>query len=196
MATNMKIPQRLFMFWSTAVVCPQVRTHEHICRGIRRLIFRQFPVAFVLPDTCKKNILGNVLFSDGMWNVKMSGRPDGLFGVAQIMVCVIENSIAKVPATVAQYPFFFHRQPQLSQGKASPIMTIFYASPTFEGEASDGCKKTRRPVVSATSATASVSVRDRSMEGLLRSLHISSENPQQKLGALRGAPKNKLARCH
>ena len=37
----------------------------------------------------------------------MRGRPDGLFGVAQIMLCVNENSKAKVPATVALYPFFF-----------------------------------------------------------------------------------------
>ena len=37
----------------------------------------------------------------------MRDRPHGLFGVAQIMLCGSENSIAKVPATVAQYPFFF-----------------------------------------------------------------------------------------
>ena len=66
--------------------------------------------------------------------------------------------------------FFFNRQRLLSKGKAWPIKTIFYASPTFEGEASDGCKKTRRPLVSAKSATASVSVRDRSLKGLFRSL--------------------------
>ena len=80
-------------------------------------------------------------------------------------------------------------------------MTIFGASKTYEGEASDGCKKTRRPVVSATSATASVSARDRSLKRLFRPLYISSENPQQKLGTLHGALK-KLAtemsppRCH
>ena len=62
--------------------------------------------------------LGNIQFSEGMWNVKMRGRPDGLFGVAQIMLCVNENSKAKVPATVALYPFFFYRQAPLSQGKA------------------------------------------------------------------------------
>ena len=100
-----------------------MRTHEHICRGIRRLIFRQFSSGIRTPLTLAKNILGNVLFSDGMWNVKVTGGPDGLFVVAQIMLCVIENSIAMVPATVAQYPFFFHRQ-----GMARPIMTIFGAS--------------------------------------------------------------------
>ena len=126
-------------------------------------------MAFVLL-TLAKNILGNVLFSDGMWDVKVRGRPHGLFGVAQIMLCVIENSIAKVPATVAQYPFFFHRQPQLSQGMSRPTMTIFGASKTFERETCDRYKKTRRPLVPATSATASVSVRDRSFKGLFRSL--------------------------
>ena len=73
-------------------------------------------------------------------------------------------------------------------------MTIFGASKTFESEASERRKKTRRPVVSATSATASVAARDRSFKGLFRPLCISSEYPQQKLGTLRGAPKNKLLR--
>ena len=52
-----------------------------------------------------------------MWAIKMRGRPDGLFGVVQIMLCGNENSPAKVPATVVQYRFFFFRQLQLSQGK-------------------------------------------------------------------------------
>ena len=76
-----------------------------------------FPVGFVLPDTCKKKMVKKQ-FSEGMWNVKMRGRPDGLFGVAQIMLCVNEISKAKVNATVALYPFFFYRQAQLSQEKA------------------------------------------------------------------------------
>ena len=133
-------PTTVFMFWSTAVVCPQLRAHEHICQGIRRLIFRQFPVVFVLPDTCK-NILGNAQILGNDVKMKVRSRPDGLFGVAQIMLCVIENSIAKVPATVAQCPFFFHRQAPLSQEKARPIMTIFGASKTFEREKCDGYKK-------------------------------------------------------
>ena len=68
--------------------------------------------------TLAKTFFGNIQFSDGMWNVKLRGRPDGLFGVAQIMLCVNENSKAKVPATVALYPFFFYRQAPLSQEKA------------------------------------------------------------------------------
>ena len=48
-----------FMFWSTAVVCPQVPTHEHICRGVRRLIFRQFPVVFVLLTHAKTSLVMN-----------------------------------------------------------------------------------------------------------------------------------------
>ena len=38
--------------------------------------------------TLAKTIFGDIQFSEGMWNVKMRGRPDGLFGVAQIMLCV------------------------------------------------------------------------------------------------------------
>ena len=68
------------------------------------------------------------------------------------------------------FSFFFNRERLLSKGMAWPIKTTFGASKTFEGEASDGCKKTGRPLVAATSATASVSVRDRSLKGLLRSL--------------------------
>ena len=107
------------------------------------------------------------------------------------MGCMSEISTAKFPPL--QLSILFFRQPQLSQGMARPTMTIFGASETFEGETFDGCTKTRRPQVSATIATASVSLRDRSMKGLLRSLCISSGYPQQKLRTLRGAPKYKLA---
>ena len=52
-----------------------------------------------------------------MWEIKMRGRPDGLFGVAQIMLCVNENSLAKVPATVVQYRFFFFPSGAVVAGK-------------------------------------------------------------------------------
>ena len=56
--------------------------------------------------TCK-NISGAIQILGRTWKTKMRGRPDGLLGVAQIMLCMCENSTVKVPATVAQYPFFF-----------------------------------------------------------------------------------------
>ena len=45
MATNMKIPQRFFMFWSTAVVVPQLR--------LTNTFAEVFPVAFVLLTLAK-----------------------------------------------------------------------------------------------------------------------------------------------
>ena len=93
-----------------------LNTNVGKCRSVRRPIFPEFPVLFVLPDTWI--FFCNFQFSEGMWNVKMSGRPDGLFCMAQIMLCVNENSKAKVPATVALSPFFFYHQRLLSKGKA------------------------------------------------------------------------------
>ena len=52
-----------------------------------------------------------------MWAIKMRGRPDGLFGVVQIMLCGNENSPAKVPATVVQYRFFFFPSASVVAGK-------------------------------------------------------------------------------
>ena len=69
-----------------------LNTNVGKCRSVRRPIFPQFPVLFVLRDTCKTKFLVIHKFRKGMWNVKMRGRPDGLFGVAQIMLCVSENS--------------------------------------------------------------------------------------------------------
>ena len=53
-----------FMFWSTAVVCHQLRTHEHVSRGIRRLIVQQFSVVVVLL-TFARTFLVDIQFSEG-----------------------------------------------------------------------------------------------------------------------------------
>ena len=82
-----------------------------------------------------------------IWTVfraSLNSGPDALLSVAQIMHCVTETpQLASRYGSSAILSFaFFHRQPQLSQGKASPIVTLFGASPTFKSEASDrGCKE-------------------------------------------------------
>ena len=136
---------------------------------------------------------GNIQFSEGMWNVKMSGRPDGLFGVAQIMLCVNENSKAKVPATAALYPFCFYRQGPLSKEKGTADNDHIRCIKNVRRRSIRKVQKDSPTVVSATSATASVSARDRSFKGLFRPLYTSSEFSQQKLGTLQGAPKSELA---
>ena len=90
-------------------------------------MFPQFPVVFVLL-TLAKNIFGHIQLSEEVWEIKMRGRPDGLFGVAQIMRCICEICTAKFPPLWLSILSFFLRQPQLSQGMARPIMTIFGAS--------------------------------------------------------------------
>ena len=84
-----------------------------------------------------RTIFANIqLLFELIWTIRRTSPnrdPDALLSVAQAMRCGCE--IAQPSAhhcgSVAA------RQPQLSQGKASPIMNNFGASPTFKSEASD-----------------------------------------------------------
>ena len=78
-----------------------------------------------------RTIFANIQLLFKLWTIRRTSRnrgPDALLSVAQAMRCVCE-----IPQPSAHHcGSVAARQPQLSQGKALPIMTIFGASPTFK----------------------------------------------------------------